>query len=57
MLEKVFSPLYTSKTEGSGFGLSVCRQIAKKYNGNITIESEVNKGTLVTVSFPVKNHV
>jgi len=56
MLEKVFSPLYTSKAEGSGFGLSVCRQIAKKYNGDITIESEVNKGTLVTVSFPVKNH-
>jgi len=56
MMEKVFSPLYTSKPEGSGFGLSVCRQIAKKYNGNITIESEVNKGTLVTVSFPVKNH-
>jgi PAS domain S-box-containing protein len=56
MLEKVFSPLYTSKTEGCGFGLSVCKQIAKKYNGNITIESEVNKGTAVTVSFPVKNY-
>jgi PAS domain S-box-containing protein len=56
MLGKVFSPLYTSKTEGSGFGLSVCKQIARKYNGDITIESEVNKGTLVTVSFPVKNH-
>ena len=56
MLEKVFSPLYTSKTEGSGFGLSVCRQIARKYNGNITIESEVNKGTLVTVSFPVRSN-
>jgi len=56
MLEKVFSPLYTSKAEGSGFGLSVCKQIAKKYNGDITIESEVNRGTLVTVSFPVKDH-
>jgi PAS domain S-box-containing protein len=56
MLEKVFSPLYTSKAEGSGFGLSVCKQIAKKYDGNITIESEVDKGTAVTVSFPVKNY-
>lgn len=56
VLEKVFSPLYTSKAEGCGFGLSVCKQIAKKYNGNITIESEVNKGTAVTVSFPVKDH-
>ncbi|RJQ55471.1 MAG: PAS domain S-box protein [Nitrospiraceae bacterium] len=56
MLEKVFSPLYTSKTEGCGFGLSVCKQIARKYNGNITIESEVDRGTTVTVSFPVKNY-
>jgi PAS domain S-box-containing protein len=56
MLEKVFSPLYTSKAEGSGFGLSVCKQIARKYDGNITIESEVDKGTAVTVSFPVKNY-
>jgi PAS domain S-box-containing protein len=56
LLEKVFSPLYTSKTEGSGFGLSVCRQIARKYNGNITIESEVNRGTAVTVTFPVRDH-
>jgi len=51
MLEKAFSPMYTSKAEGSGIGLSVCRQIAKKYNGNITIESELDKGTAVTVLF------
>ncbi len=54
--DKVFSHLYTSKKEGSGFGLSICRQIAKKYNGNIKLESEAGKGTTVTVSFPVKNN-
>ncbi|RJQ50097.1 MAG: PAS domain S-box protein [Nitrospiraceae bacterium] len=56
MREKVFSPLYTSKAEGSGFGLSVCRQIVRKYSGTISIESEVDKGTTVVVSFPVKDH-
>ncbi len=54
--DKIFSHLYTSKKEGSGFGLSICRQIAKKYNGDIKFESEAGKGTTVTVSFPVKNN-
>jgi len=54
--DKIFSHLYTSKKEGSGFGLSICSQIAKKYNGDIKFESEAGKGTTVTVSFPVKNN-
>jgi len=54
--DKVFSHLFTSKPEGYGFGLSICKQIAKKYNGNINLESEEGKGTTVTVSFPVRNH-
>lgn len=54
--EKVFSHLFTSKPEGYGFGLSICKQIAKKYKGDIHVESEEGKGTIVTVSFPVENH-
>jgi PAS domain S-box-containing protein len=56
MHEKVFSHLYTTKKEGSGFGLSICQQIAKKYNGNISIQSEEGRGTKVTVSFPANNY-
>ncbi len=54
--DKVFSHLFTSKPEGYGFGLSICKQIAKKYRGDINLESEEGKGTTVTVSFPVENH-
>jgi signal transduction histidine kinase len=55
--DKVFSHLFTSKPEGYGFGLSICKQIAKKYRGDINLESEEGKGTTVTVSFPVGHHV
>ena len=55
--DKVFSHLFTSKPEGYGFGLSICKQITKKYRGDINLESEEGKGTTVTVSFPVGHHV
>ena len=54
--DKVFSHLFTSKPDGYGFGLSICKQIAKKYNGDINFKSVEGKGTTVTVSFPVENH-
>ena len=54
--DKVFSHLFTSKPEGYGFGLSICKQIAKKYRGDINLESEEGKGTTVTVSFPIGHH-
>jgi PAS domain S-box-containing protein len=48
-LASIGSPLYTSKTEGTGLGLSVCREIAAKYGGSIDIHRLEGKGTGVTV--------
>ncbi len=48
-LPLIGSPLYTSKAEGTGLGLSVSREIAKKYGGDISISNEEDKGTRVTV--------
>ena len=48
-LDKVFVPFFTTKTGGSGIGLSICRQIMKLHHGNISIESEVDRGTTVTL--------
>lgn len=51
-LDKVFVPFFTTKPGGSGIGLSVCRQIMNRHGGNITVISEMEKGTVFTMLFP-----
>lgn len=51
-LKKVFIPFFTTKKSGSGIGLSLSKQIMRKHNGNISVQSVVNEGTEFTLSFP-----
>jgi len=54
-LSKIFDPFYTTKEKGTGLGLAVSYDIIKKMNGNITVESEVGKGSIFTITIPCKN--
>jgi len=49
ILEKIFIPFYTTKKEGSGIGLSLCRQIILAHHGHIKVESWIDKGTKVSI--------
>ncbi|TAN83861.1 MAG: HAMP domain-containing protein [Gallionella sp.] len=53
-LGKIFDPFFTTKgpDEGEGLGMFIVRKIVTKYNGSITLESQVDKGTTVTIRFP-----
>lgn len=53
-LGRVFDPFFTTKSpgEGTGLGLWLSYEIMKTYNGEITVESEVGKGSKFTLSFP-----
>ncbi|WP_299977376.1 PAS domain-containing sensor histidine kinase [Desulfobacula sp.] len=55
-IEKVFDPFFTTKSpgQGTGLGLSICYSIVKQLGGNIHVESDVGKGTLFTLTFPLK---
>jgi C4-dicarboxylate-specific signal transduction histidine kinase len=55
-LPKIFDPFYTTKEKGTGLGLAVSYDIIKKMNGAITVESEVDKGSVFTVTIPCKNN-
>lgn len=51
-LEKIFSPFYTTKRNGSGLGLFMAYQIIAKHGGAIFVESELKKGTRFQVHLP-----
>jgi signal transduction histidine kinase/CheY-like chemotaxis protein len=53
--KKIFEPFYTTKAagKGTGLGLSISYDIVKRHNGDITVESEVGKGSTFTIRIPV----
>jgi two-component system nitrogen regulation sensor histidine kinase GlnL len=52
-LDRVFDLFFTTKSTGSGLGLSICRRIVEDHGGAIGIESTEQVGTTVTVALPV----
>jgi signal transduction histidine kinase len=51
---KIYTPLFTTKAKGQGFGLAVCKKLIEAQGGNISFTSEAGKGTSFTVTFPNK---
>jgi len=47
-------PAYEGKTEGHGIGLYIVDQYVKRMGGSITVKSQVNKGSVFTVTLPLK---
>jgi two-component system nitrogen regulation sensor histidine kinase GlnL len=53
ILQKISTPFYTTKKEGSGLGLFIAYQIIAKHGGAIFVESELEKGTVFKVYLPI----
>lgn len=54
-LPKIFDPFYTSKSEGTGLGLSVAYNIVKEHGGSIDVASDLEHGTHFSVFFPISD--
>lgn len=54
-LEDIFEPFYSTKPEGlgTGLGLSIVRRILTDHDADISVESELGKGTTFTIVFPI----
>ena len=54
-LQKIFDPFYTTKPvgQGTGLGLSISYDIVRKHDGEIQVQSELNKGSKFTVMLPL----
>lgn len=53
VMERIFVPFFTTKTNGSGIGLSICKQIVTLHGGTITASSKPGDKTTFSVVLPV----
>ena len=50
--DKLFTPMFTTKSKGQGFGLVVIKRMTEALGGTVAFESQVDKGTTFTVRLP-----
>ena len=53
VLAKIAEPFFTTKTAGTGLGLSVSYTIIREHGGTVQTDSEPGRGTTFTITFPV----
>jgi two-component system, sporulation sensor kinase E len=54
VMKKIGKPFFTTKDEGTGLGLMVSTNIIKHHNGRLDVKSKKDKGTMFTITIPIK---
>jgi signal transduction histidine kinase len=52
-LQNIFDPFFTKKSKGTGLGLSISQRIVQEHGGEISVESEICKGSVFSIYLPV----
>ena len=52
--DKLFTPMFTTKSKGQGFGLVVVKRLTEALGGAVAFKSQEGKGTTFIVRFPIK---
>jgi signal transduction histidine kinase/CheY-like chemotaxis protein len=55
LLKKAFNTRFTTKEDGHGFGLIVCRRIIDSHQGTIDVQSAPGEGATITITFPTSD--
>lgn len=54
VMSQALLPFYTTKKEGNGIGLSLCREIIELHNGNMVLENRQGGGLIVQLTLPAQ---
>ncbi len=51
-VDKAFDIFYTSRADGTGMGLAKVRRTVERHGGEVSLDSEIGRGTTVTIVLP-----
>ncbi len=53
VMQNLFEPFTTTKSNGLGLGLSICYELIQRHHGQITVDTQLNQGTTFTIWLPL----
>jgi signal transduction histidine kinase len=56
-IPRIFEPLFSTKSFGTGLGLATVKQIVDQHGGAIDVESDVGAGTRITIHLPLEQEM
>lgn len=54
-LNRLFTPFHTTKPKGTGLGLAISHKIFEAHDAEVSVDSEIGKGTRFTIKFPANS--
>jgi len=54
ILAKIWSPLFTTKAKGMGYGLSIVKRFVEVHGGSVSVDTNPGEGSTFTISLPLK---
>jgi signal transduction histidine kinase len=54
VLPNLLAPLFTTKAQGMGFGLAICKRIVEAHSSTIAVQTVKEQGTTFTLTLPIE---